>query len=132
MSEKTKIDRNKLVEALGEGLTLEEAAKEAGSKAHTYAGRAGVAANTLKRNPRLKKDVLDLLEDKRKMTFKALTKQKMDRSTGYQLVTMTAILTDKIQLLKGLPTARMEGTIDFKHKKQGEIKAWLQSKLTSK
>jgi hypothetical protein len=129
---RTKIDQEKLKEALSQGLPMHEAAKIAGSNAKSRSALAGVASQTLRRNPIMKKQILDILEDKRSMMLDVLNKEKINKANAYQLVTMAAIFTDKIQLLKGLPTARIAGDIDFNAMKPDEIKRWLQQKLTGK
>lgn len=128
---KKKIDPEKLKTALAEGKTYAEAAKEAGSDATSPQALAAVTSQALRRDTKLRADVRDLLEEKRRMAIGAITAQKLKQATAAQLGVVIGVLTDKINILDGLPTQRLEGTIDFTSKDPADIKRWLVARLGS-
>lgn len=102
------LDEDILAEALAQGKSKAEAGRLAGSKAKNPTDSVN---NALRNNPKirqkekeLKKDIVRLLEEKRLEAIGAMTKKKAEKSSYTQLATTTAILTDKIQLLRGSPT----------------------------
>ncbi len=103
------LDEDILAEALAQGKTKAEAGRLAGSKAKNPTDSVN---NAIHNNPKIqqkekeiKKDIVRLLEEKRFEAIEAMTKKKADKSSYTQLATTAAILTDKIQLLQGSPTA---------------------------
>lgn len=125
------IDKEKLKQAIADGHTLADSAKLAGSKAKTAGALASVAKNTIARDQELAQDIKQALEEKRIMVLGAITKEKVRKASAPQLVVMTGILTDKIQLVSGLPTERIKGDIKFNEMKPEEVKQFLIDKLLS-
>lgn len=126
---KEKLDLGLLVEGLSQGMTHAQAAKHAGSTAKSRNALSGVASQALRRHPELREDVLESMKNRRIQAVQSLSKQKMDKASAKDLAIVVGILTEKINLMEGKPTQRVEGSIDFSKKKPSEVKGWLISKI---
>jgi len=126
------LNLEKFKEAMLEGRSLSECAKAAGSKAKTRSALSGVGSLILKRNPQLKTDIVVDMDSKRKLLIEAITPDKLRKATVGHIAMAINVLTEKIELLKGKPTERIAGDIDFNKKTKEEIAQWLRQRLIQK
>lgn len=120
-----RINEAGLIKAIGEGMNYKEAGEIAGSKAKD---KANSIALKIKRNPRIKKSIIEKLAQRQEWILNSI-KHKDIKSAPLNLKAVSfGIMTDKLQLLKGDPTARIE-TIpkmvfeESKEKKEKELEA---------
>ena len=100
-----KIDNEILVKAIVSGKTYKEAGILAGSKAKQIHSNV---SDKLRHNKKLKKDLISRLEEKRDKILDSIGEDEIMKAPFNQKTIGLAILIDKIQLLKGDPTQRIE------------------------
>ena len=92
-------------EGLKQGMSMEEAGRLAGSKAKRAGNSVG---SVIKHNPRLKKTIIALLEERQRWLLEAMKKRAIKSAALTQQSVSFGILTEKLQLLKGDPTTRLD------------------------
>ena len=105
-----RIDKDILVQALGAGLTKTQAGRLAGSKAVEDRNIISTV-NTVIDNPKnidKKKTVIELLKERQRWLLEAIKQSDMEKAPINQKTVALGIITDKLQLLKGDPTERIE------------------------
>ena len=105
-----KIDKEVLIKALGENKTKTEAGRIAGSLAVKDKEVIGSVNDVLNnpRNPDIKKDILQRLEAHRDRIMEALEHKDLNSDPSGTLNLILCQTVDKIQLLKGDPTSRLD------------------------
>lgn len=100
-----RVDSQILANALAEGLTFEEAGRMSGCQAKDV---DSVISRKISRDINLKRDIIAKLEEKREQILRNLTEAKAKKEGYKSLITALAIVTDKIELLRGGATERIE------------------------
>jgi len=100
-----KIDENKLIKAVEQGLTLKEAGMIAGSRAKDINSSI---TKKISRSPRIKKSIIEVLEKRQRWIINSIKKQDIKSAPLQVKGILFGILTEKLQLLKGDPTSRIE------------------------
>lgn len=103
-----KIDKELVIQALGKGLSKTKAGILAGSKSQDAPTIIHGVDDCLRNDTQAKKRIEDLLEEKRRLVISKMTPAKAEKQNFVQLATSCGILTDKIELIKGNPTNRIE------------------------
>lgn len=99
-----KIDNKILIQAMGEGKTMAQAGRLAGSKAHSEDQISSSVSVKIKRDAQLKKSIIQKMEEVREAYLDSMVGEDLTKVPVNQRAITLAILTDKIQLLKGDPT----------------------------
>ena len=104
----TKIDEVVLAKAIAEGYSKFNAYKLAGGKSENKGTGVSLVNDYLKKNPDLKVDIIKQMERKRKDILDSMSRKKAKGMAYEKAAVAFGIITDKIQLLKGDPTERIE------------------------
>lgn len=100
-----RLDENKLAIAIVGGASNAEAGRQAGSLAKNPSDSV---ANKIAKSPKLKKTIIDLMEQRQRWLINSI---KLKDIKGAPLAVrgiLVGIITDKLQLLRGDPTQRIE------------------------
>lgn len=105
-----RIDKKILVQALGQGLTKAEAGRLAGSKAKDARNITNRVSEFLNKdtNGEEKKTIIEMLAEKQRKILESIRPQDYEKAPLNQKTIALGIITDKLQLLKGDPTERIE------------------------
>ena len=99
-----KMDYNLVKEALAQGKTKIEAGKIGGSVAKNDTTVINMVNRKITNDSDYKREVIDLIEQRRQEALEAMTPEKASKASYQQLATSAGILTDKALLLRGDPT----------------------------
>lgn len=100
-----KINETGLIKAIGEGLSYREAGRLAGSKAKDPSDSV---IKRIKSSPRIKRGIIEVLEKRQRWIINSIKKQDIKQAPLQVKGILFGILTEKLQLLKGDPTQRIE------------------------
>ena len=99
------IDEKILAVAIGSGKSNAEAGRLAGSTAKRPDDSV---ANKIQKNPRLKKTIIQLLEQRQRWILNSIKQKDIKDAPIAVRGVLVGIITDKLQLLRGDPTQRIE------------------------
>ena len=107
---KGRINTDILVQALGQGMTKAEAGRLAGSKAKDA---TSITSNVNKiinapKNSKKKRTIIELLAERQRWIINSIKPKDIENAPINQKTVALGIITDKLQLLKGDPTERIE------------------------
>lgn len=100
-----KINEKILIKAIGEGLSYKEAGQLAGSKGNNI---SSIITKTIKHNHCIKRSIIEVLEKRQRWIINSIKKQDIKSAPLQVKGILFGILTEKLQLLKGDPTQRVE------------------------
>ena len=100
-----KIDETKLAVALVGGASNAQAGREAGSLAKNPSDSV---ANKIRTSPKLKKTIIDLMEQRQRWLINSIKLKDIKSAPLAVRGILVGIITDKLQLLRGDPTQRIE------------------------
>lgn len=104
----TKIDEVVLAKAIADGYSKVDAYRLAGGMSDNKDTAVRAVNVYLKDNPDLKIDIITQMEKRRQDIIDSMDEDKAEKMPYDKGTVAMAILTDKIQLLKGDPTERLE------------------------
>ncbi len=104
----TKIDEKILAKALAQNYSKVDAYKKAGGQSDNEGTAIRTVNDYLQKNPDLKIDIIKQMEQKRDDVLDSMSAEKARGMPYTKGAVALGILTDKIQLLKGDPTERLE------------------------
>jgi hypothetical protein len=100
-----RIDKKVLIKGVEAGLPLSQAGRLAGSKAKDVNNSV---IKAIKDSPRLKRSIIEVLEKRQRWIINSIKKQDIKSAPLQVKGILFGILTEKLQLLKGDPTQRIE------------------------
>lgn len=103
-----KIDHAKFIEARGKGMNMANAVKEAGSTAKSPKTLQVIGSQLIAEHPEYQVAIVDIMRDKQRMLLDAMTQTKADDASLSSIAVALGIVTDKLNVAEGKPTARVE------------------------
>lgn len=105
-----RLDSEILVQALGQGMSNIQAGRLAGSRAKNDMDVSSHVSKVLKKpkNTKEKKTIIELLAEKQRRILESIKDTDFKNAPLNQKTIALGIITDKLQLLKGDPTERIE------------------------
>lgn len=125
------IDRRKFIELRGSGLPLADAMRGAGSQMKSRKALQTAGSALMRAHPEYGVAVLDILREKQRMLLDAMTKDKMDNASLSSISVSLGIVTDKVQLMSGQPTERVEETKIFEEMDKARLTGFILGRLSA-
>jgi hypothetical protein len=100
-----KIDEKLLIKGINDGLTIAQAGRLAGSRAVNPSDSIN---KKILRSPRIKKSIIEILEKRQRWILNSIKKTDIKTAPLQVKGILFGIMTEKLQLLKGDPTQRIE------------------------
>lgn len=89
-----KLDLSKLKEALGQGMTMSDAAVYAGSTAKSKSARHKYVKSLLRLHPELSENIIKAIKDKQSIALSYMTPEKMRKEAPHKLALTVKLLQD--------------------------------------
>ena len=104
----TKLDEVILAKAIADGYSKIDAYRLAGGQSENKGTAVRMVNDYLQKNPDVKVDIITQMEKRRQDIIESMDEDKATTMPYDKGMVAVGILTDKIQLLKGDPTERLE------------------------
>lgn len=124
------INPRKFIEAVAEGKTLGEAAKEAGSKASNEKSLQVTGSKLLQAHPEYRAAITEMIEEKQRLILGAMTQEKIESASLSSQAMAFGILTDKGELLAGRPTQRHVTDVNLESLEKQQLLGFILGRLS--